>query len=374
MKAARGALLALLLASTGCATMTASTSDQASSTAVSPERAQARAYEADGRLRQALEAWQIVAIVERGDIEARQAQARIQARIDTLTTERLAAAKAALAKGAPLEARRKLLSVLALDPANATAFKLLQTEAREVETIVHTVRAGETLASLAQRYYGDRARAEVIWDLNQLPANKPLTIGTALRIPEIPGVPFHRTIPRPATPSTAEGPAAPTAPSARERSEAARDEQPPEVNPMLADVREAVERGEFAVALADVDKFIAQNPGQRDGFDIKKLVLYRQGQSQFEDKKYDESFRTLTVLARLQPDYEDLPKLLQQVRKQAAETHYREGIRLYREERLPEAITEWRLVLDFDPQHANARRNIEQAERLLKGLEQRKRR
>jgi hypothetical protein len=29
-------------------------------------------------------------------------------------------------------------------------------------------------------------------------------------------------------------------------------------------------------------------------------------------------------------------------------------------------------VLDLDPQHANARRNIDQAERLLKGLEQRK--
>lgn len=46
-------------------------------------------------------------------------------------------------------------------------------------------------------------------------------------------------------------------------------------------------------------------------------------------------------------------------------------MRLYREEKLKEAIAEWQAVLDLDPQHANARRNIEQAERLLKSLEQR---
>ena len=36
-----------------------------------------------------------------------------------------------------------------------------------------------------------------------------------------------------------------------------------------------------------------------------------------------------------------------------------------RSSRRPSA--EWRVVLDLDPQHANAKRNIEQAERLLKG-------
>jgi hypothetical protein len=54
------------------------------------------------------------------------------------------------------------------------------------------------------------------------------------------------------------------------------------------------------------------------------------------------------------------------------EQHYQSGIRLYREEKLPEAITEWKVVLDLDPNHANAKKNIDLTERLLKGLEQRK--
>ncbi len=54
------------------------------------------------------------------------------------------------------------------------------------------------------------------------------------------------------------------------------------------------------------------------------------------------------------------------------ELHYREGVRLYREEKPAEAITEWRAVLELEPDHANARRNIDQAERLLKALEERR--
>jgi hypothetical protein len=63
---------------------------------------------------------------------------------------------------------------------------------------------------------------------------------------------------------------------------------------------------------------------------------------------------------------------LQQARGRAVEAHYTRGVRLYQEEKLAEAIAAWRVVLDIDPQHANARRNIDQAERLLKALEQRK--
>ena len=49
--------------------------------------------------------------------------------------------------------------MLALDPANQTAFDALQSDVQEVGFITHTVRAGETLATIAQRYYGDRSRA-----------------------------------------------------------------------------------------------------------------------------------------------------------------------------------------------------------------------
>ena len=71
------------------------------------------------------------------------------------------------------------------------------------------MRSGDTLAALAQRYYGDRSRSEVIWETNQLPPNPRLVAGTILKIPEIPGVPFVQPeARRPAAPSPATPPPA----------------------------------------------------------------------------------------------------------------------------------------------------------------------
>jgi tetratricopeptide (TPR) repeat protein len=96
------------------------------------------------------------------------------------------------------------------------------------------------------------------------------------------------------------------------------------------------------------------------------------GKTQYDQKNYAAAYRILTELTKLTPSYEDSPALIQDSRKRLIDQHYGQGIRYYREEKLREAIAEWRLVLDLDPQHANAKRNIEQSEKLLKGLEERK--
>ena len=39
------------------------------------------------------------------------------------------------------------------------------------------------------------------------------------------------------------------------------------------------------------------------------------------------------------------------------------------QEKLREAIARWRTVLEYDPSHANAKKNIDQAERMLQNLQ-----
>ncbi len=63
--------------------------------------------------------------------------------------------------------------------------------------------------------------------------------------------------------------------------------------------------------------------------------------------------------------------MLGNVRGRLVQQHYNQGIRLYREEKLAAAISEWRSVLQYEPNHEGAKRNIETAERLLKGLQER---
>jgi tetratricopeptide (TPR) repeat protein len=327
-------------------------------------RDRARRLERSGDGRQALDEWKIALTIDPGDLAAQEGRRQLEARLERSIGERLGQGREALGKGDHLEARRHFLAVLAMDPANQAAFAALQNEVKEIRFVPHTVRAGETLATIAERFYGDRARSEVIWETNQLPPNPRLSAGMVLKIPEIPGVPFVLPELRPKPPEPVVRPDAPALDSPRTG-------EVVEINPLLVGAREALEKGEYQVALADVDRVLAGNAQNPDASELKKAVLYGLGKSQLGQRKYEESVRTLAQLARLAPAYQDSPALLKQARERAAQVHYAQGLQLYREEKLEDAITQWKAVLEYEPEHANAKKNIEQAERLLKSLQQR---
>lgn len=324
-------------------------------------RAKAELYERDGALRAALEAVKVALALEPDDAAARALKARLEARIERDVAEHVQQARAAVAWRAYLEARRHYLAALALEPTNTTAFEGLRNDVKEVRFVTHTVRPGDSLGSIAQRYYGDRSRSEVIWEINQLPRNPKLAVGASLRVPEIPGVPFLL--------SPREG--GPTEPP---RTPPSRDDVAPEINPLMAEAREALERREFADALGDVDRVLASNPRNAEAAKLKKAILYTLGKMRLGEKHYDESYKALNQLARLAPHYEDAGELARQARSGLVQQRYNEGLRLYREEKLEEAIVEWRSVLELDPRHPSARKNIEQAEQILRKLEERSKR
>jgi len=264
-----------------------------------------------------------------------------------------------------LEARNHFLAVLALDPANREAFEALQTQVREVRQVNHTVRAGESLTSIAQLYYGDRTRSEVIWETNQLPPNPKLTPGMVLKIPEIPGLPLGRTEPAP----TAKTPPSGGPPATPGKTESAEEDL--YANPALAAAREAMERGEFAVALSTVGRFLGQNPRNSEAADLRRTVLLQQGRTLMEQNKLVDAYSAANQLVKSYPKDSAATSLLTQVRGRLVQQHYNQGMQLFRDEKLPAAISEWRIALQYDPAHDGAKRNIDQAERLLKGLQER---
>jgi tetratricopeptide (TPR) repeat protein len=318
-------------------------------------RAKAQLYERDGALRAALEAVKVALTVEPDDAGARALKVRLEARIERAVAEHVQRARAAVVRHEYLEARREYLAALALEPSNTTAFEGLRNDVKEVRFVVHTVRPGETLGSIAELYYGDHTRSEVIWETNQLGRNPKLTVGAALRVPEIPGVPFM-------------------VPPRDGGADQSRDDVAPEVDPLLAEAREALERQDFAEALADVDRVLTGNPNHPEGVELKKSILYTLGKTRLGEKRYDESYRALLQLSRLAPKYEDAGELAREAHTGLVQQRYNEGLRLYREEKLEDAIVQWRSVLELEPRHANARKNIEQAEQILKKLDERSKR
>jgi tetratricopeptide (TPR) repeat protein len=338
-------------------------------------------FEKAGELLRALDESKIALTINPGDAKAQEAKKRLEGLIARGVTQRIDEGRAALARGAYVEARRRFLAALALDPTNTTAQEALRNEARAMDTVNHTVRGGDTLASLAQQYYGDSARAEVIADSNGLALNTRLTPGRTIKVPEIPGVPFRppgRTEGVAALPPLMPPPAAAPTPAPPGAAEAAIPPPPPPAPPpparsvLLAGAENALQKRQYTAALSDIDRFLAQNPGNAEGLAVRKQALYGVAKSQFEGKNYDGAYRSLSELAKVAPGYEDSSTLIQESRRRMIDQHYSQGIRFYREEKLKEAIAEWRIVLELDPQHANAKKNIEQSEKLLKGLEERR--
>jgi len=284
--ASRLVTLGLALMLGACATVAGTPSSYGP--LVARHREKALKLERSGDLRRALDEWQIALTLEPHNAAAREGQARLEARLQRALASRLRQGQEALRRGAQLEARRNFLAALALDPGNKVAFETLRDRVKEIHFVSHTVARGETLASIADRYYGDRLRSEVIWEMNQL-SSRPKA-GSQLKIPEIPGVPFRtaalqrtaaarrleptrpeptrpeptRPEPTPQEPKRAEPaqpeptqpeppdaePAQPEPPApAAEAEESAREELTTESNPLLVDTREALERKEYDVAL-----------------------------------------------------------------------------------------------------------------------------
>ena len=142
---------------------------------------------------------------------------------------------------------------------------------------------------------------------------------------------------------------------------------------MLVDTREALERKEYDVALLGVDKLLEGNPRNPEWLDLKKSILYEDGKDSFDRKNYDEAYRTFSQLVELDRHFKDSAALLREARAKAIQQHYSEGIRLYREEQLEAAIAKWQAVLEYDSQHVDAKKNIDQAERILRALQERQR-
>ena len=388
--ASRLVALGLALMLGACATVAGTPSSYGP--LVARHREKALKLERSGDLRRALDEWQIALTLEPHNAAAREGQARLEARLQRALASRLRQGQEALRRGAQLEARRNFLAALALDPGNKVAFETLRDRVKEIHFVSHTVARGETLASIADRYYGDRLRSEVILEMNQL-SSRPKA-GSQLKIPEIPGVPFRTaalqrtaaarrpepTRPEPTQPGptqpepTPQEPKQPEPPApAAEAEESAREELTTESNPLLVDTREALERKEYDVALLGVDKLLEGNPRNPEWLDLKKSILYEDGKDSFDRKNYDEAHRTFSQLVELDRHFKDSAALLREARAKAIQQHYSEGIRLYREEQLEAAIAKWQAVLEYDSQHVDAKKNIDQAERILRALQERQR-
>jgi tetratricopeptide (TPR) repeat protein len=157
-----------------------------------------------------------------------------------VTADDLTQANTALLAGDTGKARKLIRELLKRDPMNASAQLLrdaMQQDAREQlgpQSYAYTVRAGDTIVTLAQRLLGNRLKAYQLGRYNELSAPFALTVGQTLRIPGEPphAEPVRRPPPPPARPASSAASA--STPNAPPVATPAPRTATPAANPVLA--------------------------------------------------------------------------------------------------------------------------------------------
>lgn len=98
--------------------------------------------------------------------------------------------------------------------------------------------------------------------------------------------------------------------------------------------------------------------------------LFKKGEKLYGEKRYLEARESFL---QVDSQYDGLEQAIVNVNKELgiqAESHFKDGVKLFVEENLAAAITEWEKTLQFDPDHLNALKSIVKARKLLEKMKE----
>jgi len=244
--------------------------------------------------------------------------------------------------------------------------------------ITHTVQPEETLSKLAQMYYGDLKKYDVIVKFNNLEDGAPVRVGQELKIPEVEGLPFL------AEGKAEEAKAAsipPKSPMAAEESKKPKKEtvvkKPPTIEDQIVNYRELgielYKNKDYADAIAEFNKVISVRPNDSLTREYLAKSHFQQGLVLFGKEDFlgarDEFEASLKYDSKCDKCDENIRKSEDTFK----EVHYNKGLAYFGEQKLADAIKEWESVYELDPNYKDVNKNLTKAKNLNERLESIKR-
>jgi tetratricopeptide (TPR) repeat protein len=233
-------------------------------------------------------------------------------------------------------ARRQLLIALRLDPERIDALRLLKRLGAVRATITYRTEPGDTPDRIAQKVYGDPTKGYLLERYNDLEPGRKLTGGRALTLPVLP-----RRFIKPAI----------------------------DIEQAVEQAKSSFQNGDYQQVLSLTRSILQQDAANREAADLKNAALYETAARLRQQSKYTEA---LKALRQVDPKYKGVQKDIAEVEAliiEQAEEYYRIGVDYYVNEQFVSAIENWKKTLRLNPKHAKARKDIENARRLIKKLE-----
>ena len=311
-------------------------------------RLKARESEEGGDLPKALKAWEIVKSFMPADEEAGK-------KITQLKQEIPAAAELHFQRGVAFFqsrsyslARKEFLSALYLNPDHGEAARYLKEKMAGEDVFTYEVQKGDTIKKVARKFYKDPQKAFLIAYFNGLKVADPLAPPLILRIPIVDSPPSKNQL------------------TSTKRAADLNPEIAKNVQDTLARAKDAYRGKKYQESAALTVKALKYDPANEECRKLKNASFYALGKELGQEEKYNEA---LEAFQQVESGYKDIRTQVSQNQRRLAEVHYKNGVKLFVEERIEGAIQEWETTLVLQPRHPKAKNDIENARNLLKKLE-----
>ena len=288
-----------------------------------------------------LRSWEVVADLLPADPEARGKVTLLKKQLSEVAEQHFRKGVVHYQNSSHSLARKEFLRALYFNPNHTEALDYLKSKLPGEDTLLHPVKKGETLRSIAQEIYRDAQKDFLIAYFNGLESDAKIEPPAILRLPLYD------------SPAAIKGADARKVPSDTIPEAEGRSQQAPSasiVSPSLA----------HAASTGKVPEPKPMSPESTDA------SYYESGKQLSREKNFQEA---LEAFYRVDPGYKDVKSQIAENKKQIAESHYINGIKYFTEEEIENAIEEWETALALDPNHPKARKDIEAARLLLRKLE-----
>jgi tetratricopeptide (TPR) repeat protein len=187
------AIIFLCVLATGCEFFGTKPSKKTPQQLAGQYLAKAQEYEAKGDLVEALEQYKLLLTVDPANQLAQDKSTQIGQEVKRLAENHYQSGLANYRNGRYTPARQEFLTALRYDPEHQQAKKMLTTqiELKQIDRyVLHTIQPDESIATLAQKYYGDYKKFHLIAQYNELEDATKVRVGQKVRIPVIEGIPI----------------------------------------------------------------------------------------------------------------------------------------------------------------------------------------
>jgi tetratricopeptide (TPR) repeat protein len=245
--------------------------------------------------------------------------------------------------------------------------------------VTHTVQPGESLAKLAQMYYGDHKKFGLIAKFNGVEDATVLRVGQEIKVPEVEGVPFLEKgkVKETQEAKVDEGRTVIKEMPKKEKREEGLIKEPITVEDQTANYRELgielFKNKEYAGAITEFHKVLNVRPEDSVTREYLAKSHFQQGLVLFAKEDYLAARDEFKATLQYDKDCDKCEKNIQECEERYKDAHYGKGLSYFGNEKLADAIREWELVYALDPQFKDVDKNLKKARTLLERLESIKR-